>query len=271
MASRPSFQFYPADWLSSRKVALMTPAQEGAYIRLLCYCWDDPDCTLPDDDAQLAVLSRLGEGWFDGGSDAVLWCFEAHPSINGRLTNGRLMAEREKQDAWREKSAEGGRKSGKARRLQSKKGGSRVVEPKGNSSTPSSSATSTPSDKTPPKPPKGAVAFEPEFLQWWDGYPKKTGKAAARKAWGKAVVAVGPLKLIEALGAQLPAMLAKESKYRPNPATWLNEGRWEDETPSEPLVRPDGPRDKAREALQAVVDIKAARARGENPGGFLNG
>ena len=44
MGRPPAFQFYPNDWLSSPTILLMTPAQEGAYIRLLCYCWSDKDC-----------------------------------------------------------------------------------------------------------------------------------------------------------------------------------------------------------------------------------
>ena len=50
----PAFQFYPNDWLSSQNITLMTPAEEGAYIRLLCYAWADPDCSIPNDDEILA-------------------------------------------------------------------------------------------------------------------------------------------------------------------------------------------------------------------------
>jgi hypothetical protein len=35
---RPAFQFYPSDWLASMAIMLMTPAEEGAYVRLLCHC-----------------------------------------------------------------------------------------------------------------------------------------------------------------------------------------------------------------------------------------
>lgn len=145
MAQAPAFQLYANDWLSSTKIALMTPAQEGAYIRLLCYAWNDPNCSIPDDDQELSVLSRLGEGWFNGGSAMVRKCFEPHPALPGRLVNRRLIEEREKQLAWREKSKQGGLKSGVSRRKQqpeSTKGGSTVVEPKGNSSSSSSSSSS---------------------------------------------------------------------------------------------------------------------------------
>jgi uncharacterized protein YdaU (DUF1376 family) len=158
MASRPSFQFYPNDWLSSPKIALMAPEYEGAYIRLLSYCWADPHCGLPDDDEVLARLSRLGEGWLKGGSQMVRPCFIPHPNQPGMITNARLLQEREKQDAWREKSRKGGQKSAETRRKKAEKrkgkGGSRMVstkkEPQGNSSSSSSSSSS---DQDPPSPP----------------------------------------------------------------------------------------------------------------------
>ena len=39
MGKSPAFQFYPNDWLSSPRITMMSPAEEGAYIRLLCYDW----------------------------------------------------------------------------------------------------------------------------------------------------------------------------------------------------------------------------------------
>lgn len=132
MSKSPAFQFYPKDWLSSPKVQLMTPAQEGAYVRLLCYCWDSGDCSLPDDDAELAILSRLGEGWLNGGSAVVRKCFMPHPSKPGHITNTRLLEEAEKQLAWQKKSSEGGKKSAekRAEKKESSKGGSGRAEPK---------------------------------------------------------------------------------------------------------------------------------------------
>jgi uncharacterized protein YdaU (DUF1376 family) len=145
----PAFQFYPNDWLSSTNIMLMTPAEEGAYIRLLAISWNNENCDLPDDDEQLAILSRLGEGWFNGGSTKIRKCFKAK---GNRLYNERLLEERKKQEEWREKSRQGGIKSGKSRNNKdlddegSLKGGSEMVgtkrEPKGNSSSSSSSSSS---------------------------------------------------------------------------------------------------------------------------------
>lgn len=154
MNRAPAFQFYPNDWLSSPTIALMSPAEEGAYIRLLSYAWADPDCSLPDDDTALSQLSRLGEGWFNGGSATIRKCFKLHPDKSGRLVNTRLLEERKKQDAWREKSRIGGLQSGKSRTLSRKCGsttlepeGSRMVEANANSSSSSSSTSSEEEEK----------------------------------------------------------------------------------------------------------------------------
>lgn len=106
---------------------MMTPALEGGYIRLLAYDWDNDG--IPNDDDQLANLSRLGEGWLKGGCQMVKPCFIPHPSKPGFLTSARLLKEREKQLIWREKSKEGGIKSASLRANKRSKGGSRVVEP----------------------------------------------------------------------------------------------------------------------------------------------
>lgn len=140
MAKSPAFQFYPNDWLSSPHVALMTPEQEGGYIHLLCYDWANDG--IPDDDKLLAALSRLGEGWLNGGSTVVKERFNQHPTKAGFLTNRRLQEERERQEIWREKSRQGGIVSGKTRTYNKTKGGCQMVEPNANSSSSSSSSSS---------------------------------------------------------------------------------------------------------------------------------
>ena len=122
----PAFQFYPGDWLSSAKIACMTLEQEGAYHRLLCYDWMKDG--IPDDDSELASLSKMGEGWLKGGSTVLRKCFQPHPDKPGFLTNERLQQEREKQAVWREKSRKGGVNSAQLRASNNSKGGSRVVE-----------------------------------------------------------------------------------------------------------------------------------------------
>lgn len=72
----PSFQFYVRDWLCSLTVQRMTGDQVKAYLYLLCASWlEHPRATLPNDDSELAMLSRLTlEQWMKI-KDGVLRCF----------------------------------------------------------------------------------------------------------------------------------------------------------------------------------------------------
>lgn len=130
-----AFSFFPHDWLSSPKIMLMTPAEEGAYIRLLCIAWDDPTCSLPDDDDQLARLSRLGADWQNGSGKVLRDCFESHPKLPFRLVNKKLFFLKQKNLLWRKKCSDGGVSSGNSRRNNGK-GTSTKDEVKGNSYPP---------------------------------------------------------------------------------------------------------------------------------------
>ena len=70
------------------------------------------------------------------------------------------------------------------------------------------------------------------FDEWWEACPKKVGKGAARKAYQKAVKKADPATLLD--GIRAASMIwsrdKTEKRYIPNPATWLNQERWEDET-----------------------------------------
>lgn len=90
----------------------------------------------------------------------------------------------------------------------------------------SSDAETTVSDK-----PKLDV-FEERFERFWSAYPKKIGKGDARKKFLK-------LKPNQQLFDQIMAALSAAKKteqwtksngqFVPNPATWLNQSRWEDD------------------------------------------
>ena len=75
------------------------------------------------------------------------------------------------------------------------------------------------------------------FEEFWKTYPRKVGKAAAEKAWIKAkgVELATILKAIER--ARSTEQWQKDGgQFIPYPATWLNEGRWDDELPASQSV-----------------------------------
>jgi uncharacterized protein YdaU (DUF1376 family) len=90
----PDWPFIATDWLSSTKVSLMSLAEQGAYLRLLCHAWSDPDCCLPDDDNALALLSHCGEAWSQGSGAKIRQCFIQDQERPGRIYNARQRATR---------------------------------------------------------------------------------------------------------------------------------------------------------------------------------
>lgn len=90
-------------------------------------------------------------------------------------------------------------------------------------------------------PAREARSTDPKgFSEFWQHYPAKVGKAAARRAFPKAVKAAGgdPDEIVFGLKARLH-LFAEDPKFIPNPATWLNQGRWEDD-PEALLARSNG-------------------------------
>ena len=81
---------------------------------------------------------------------------------------------------------------------------------------------------------------------FWQLFPKKVGKEAAKRAWLSALKRADAATIVAGLQRLLPSLQARELQYRPNPSTWLNAGSWEDEivvqsaerraqTPREPI------------------------------------
>lgn len=73
------------------------------------------------------------------------------------------------------------------------------------------------------------------FAEFWAAYPRKHARAAAVKAWEKAVMKTDPRRIIDAALA-LRNDPNRAAEYTPHASTWLNGERWEDG----PLPAPQG-------------------------------
>lgn len=113
MAKLPWFPLYANDFLGSEKIAVMSTEEIGAYILLLCYAWNDKDCTIPNDPAMLARMTKQTNGC----STTVQRCFNIHQTKPDRLYNERLLAEWQKTREQSEKCRRAGIISGKSRSL----------------------------------------------------------------------------------------------------------------------------------------------------------
>ena len=70
-----------------------------------------------------------------------------------------------------------------------------------------------------------------DFDAFWSEYPKKVGKGAAKKAFEKARKKATLESLVTAVRRQKcgSQWTREDGRFIPNPATWLNQERWEDE------------------------------------------
>ena len=77
-----------------------------------------------------------------------------------------------------------------------------------------------------------ASVYEQRFDEFWKYYPKKIGKGAARKAFVKRKPSQSlTKKMIDAVEKQKKSAQWQKEKgqFIPNPSTWINQERWEDE------------------------------------------
>lgn len=72
-----------------------------------------------------------------------------------------------------------------------------------------------------------------DFDVFWSEYPKKVGKEAARKAWLKSNPNINIVLNTLSWQKESNQWFVNNGKFVPNPATWINQHRWEDEQPRE--------------------------------------
>ena len=83
-----------------------------------------------------------------------------------------------------------------------------------------------------------AAKQEAWFSQWWAAYWRHRARKAAREAFRKHTRTEARFQeIMAATDAQTQEMLAKEERYRPHGASWLNGRRWEDEATT-PVQQP---------------------------------
>ncbi len=111
-------------------------------------------------------------------------------------------------------------------------------------------------EQDPPTPRVGGMvcvvgsAEDQEFDQFWEEFPNKVGKKAARRAWKKAKDRPALVIILQAID-----QAKKSERWQrgiiPNPATWLNQGRWADVMPLPIQPKPVGL--KAYQPVPSVI------------------
>ncbi|MFT4288143.1 helix-turn-helix domain-containing protein [Nocardioides sp.] len=102
------------------------------------------------------------------------------------------------------------------------------------------------------------------FDEFWSAYPRRTGKASARKAFAKAAAKVDAWGIIVRAARRMaddPNL--PDAQFVPHPATWLNQERWDD-PPYPPRVdRRQTTDDRVRDGLDVARRL-AERENGDD-------
>lgn len=78
-----------------------------------------------------------------------------------------------------------------------------------------------------------ANALDNGFEEFWQSYPKKVGKDGALKSWLKTKPRIDDVLQALAWQKESDQWRRSDGQFIPNPATYLNQGRWQDEQPAD--------------------------------------
>jgi uncharacterized protein YdaU (DUF1376 family) len=230
---RPSFPWYAKEWLTSTRG--LSPAARGFYIDMLSLAWVNGGCEADADALRRSVGAEKAEWRRAWPELEPRW-----PVVDGRRLNTRLERVREEANAYAEAKRLAGQKGGRAkaeRLADGKQTPSKAIA--GDVANPSLASalavsSSLRSEEISPTPRKQKPTDTPDFLRFWDAYPRHKAKGDARRAWAK----LKPdTDLVDTILAALAWQRKQHDwtkdggKWIPYPATWLNDEGWEDEHP----------------------------------------
>ena len=112
----PAFQFYAKEFLSDANQAGMSLQETGAYIRLICFEWNEHGKGIPDDAVRCARMVGASVGSMRKMWPTLRSCFIAHDAMTGRLVHPRLERERENQAYYRRRQSDNGKRGGRPRK-----------------------------------------------------------------------------------------------------------------------------------------------------------
>lgn len=212
MAKDPTFPMYAQDFIVGS--LMLTNEERGMYITCLCFQWNNAD-RIPK--KRLGFL--VGSDW-DTWSDELKEKFLDHGEY---IVNERLLAEREKREAFKRKQKSNGKKGGRPKKDTKKQKPSQTQKNPLESENEDESENEYPDENT------GGLGEEdkPTFEEFWDAYDKKIGKKdKLKKKWQKLPQATRQ-KIMDYIPGYIEAQ--PDKKYRKNPETFLNNESWEDE------------------------------------------
>ena len=259
---RPAFQFYPGDWRKDVELRSCSVAARGLWIDLMCLAHEcEPYGHLTVNGKPMNAAQIAGQVGLTKQQCAALLLEltdngVARTTAEGVVYSKRMVADEVARDTRAEvgrangskgaefgaRGADHGKKGGrpKAETPLDNPGSEPGQKPPQNPRPSSSSSASAEEISEPTVPPSPALPsrlsrFPPGFEAFWQAYPRKIGKDAAIRAFAKR-------RFTEEQRRHVLAAVAVQrgweqwtrdgGQFIPHPATWLNEGRWQDEAPA---------------------------------------
>ncbi len=274
----PYFKFYPRDWLESTRG--LTLEQRGAYIDLICILME-MEGHLVDDDKWIAHHMHVNARKWRSMKQGLV----EHQKIaiqDGQIVNDRCLKEIDALMTQRRNLADSAVKRERNKRETSVKhpgnideNSEKINENNGSDTTvvPLRARvldldTDKEEKKEPPTvplegddAPKRRRSSVPEeypkgFEAFWEIYPRKVGKGAASKAWGRLSLEQRrrAYRALKEQRQSLRGQIRTDGNYCPHPATWINEGRFDDEPPGDdPSLSADALMDKYKHIYDGVI------------------
>lgn len=222
---RPSFQFYPGDWLNDAALRMVSVSARGLWMDMICLMHQCSDYGYLKVNGKVILTSNLArmigstlhevEGWLKELDDAGVYSIDDAGCIFSR----RMIRDEEVRKA----RADGGFKGGNPKLMAKDK----VNLHTNLELTPSSSSSSSSSSLYTQH--KNEVVLDDGFNEFWLAYPRKVGKDAAIKAWRKKRPSLDAV--LYAIRWQLDSEQwnKNDGQFIPLPTTYINQGRWKDE------------------------------------------
>lgn len=228
MGKLPGFMFYPGDWLKEPSLRRCSHAAKGIYIDILCLMFE---CS------ERGVLATDGLAWSDTeiaqavGGDKTQTLEGLRELVEKRVVSrtdkGAVYSRRMVRDEkTRQLCSEAGKRGGGNPQFKRHRKGDNKGPPKGEPEYVNETEI------------ENEFSAEEMFNRFWALYPRKVGKRDARGAWTKAIEAIRterPLSkrdaalVIERAAFLFAASDKAKGEFCPHPATWLNQGRYDDD------------------------------------------
>jgi len=272
MPRLPSFQFYPADWLADKNLRRCGAVARGCWIDLLCIMHQTEERGVLIENGvpwtREEAVESIGGGDAKFGFDILTKKGVLKQRDDGAYYSSRMVRDEEIRQNHAKAGKNGGRplkthKLGKERQNQIK---SKVKS----ISKPPPVDVDVDVDVDVFSSTGGAGGAAPDAIEIYAAYPKHVGRPTALKAIDAALKKIPAADLLAKTKAYAASIAGwKEKRFIPNPATWFNQERWNDDLEQSPSVggvphvTPNVPTQREQDAFLREQREQEAKVRAE--------